>query len=220
MQLMHQQQPQMIIVESRANKSRESEAKFSNHMLQLLLLASDVDFAPPGIFAVSRIPVYMQAMINILAQPSTVYAIHTVNIPTTCFSQVPTNLAERLSPLTTHKSMQHISKNFASTFLSAKEQETPLNSLKFETSLVTILSFVGHNDIKKIEAHSEAEQLAKNKLEFDFINVHCKATTTIEGLGMITEMECIVKICANVCCVITALFDIDGNNPVPMHQNN
>jgi hypothetical protein len=31
---------------------------------------------------------------------------------------------------------------------------------------------------------------------------------------MITGMECIVKICTNVCCVVTALFDIDGSNPV------
>jgi hypothetical protein len=32
-------------------------------------------------------------------------------------------------------------------------------------------------------------------------------------------MVCIVKICANICCVITALFDIQPGNPVPLlHQ--
>ncbi len=102
-------------------------------------------------------------MLNILAQPSTVCATHTVNIMTTCFSQVPTDLGERLRPLTTHKSMQHISKNFASALLSANSQHTPIDSLKFETSLITILSFVDQNDIAKIEVHREAEQLAKNK---------------------------------------------------------
>ncbi len=40
--------------------------------------------------------------------------------------------------------------------------------------------------------------------------------TTIEGLGKIYSMDCIVKICANVCCVITALFDIRAGNPVPL----
>jgi hypothetical protein len=40
--------------------------------------------------------------------------------------------------------------------------------------------------------------------------------TTIKGLGMISGMECVVKICANVCCVVTAFFDIDGSNPVPL----
>jgi hypothetical protein len=113
--------------------------------------------------------------------------------------------------------MQHIFKTFASVFLSSNDQQTPLDSLKFETSLVTILSFVGQNNIAKIELHCETEQLAKNKREFDFINTHCKALkTTIEGLGMITGMVCILKICANICCIITALFHIDGNNPVPI----
>jgi hypothetical protein len=75
------------------------------------------------------------------------------------------------------------------------------------------LSFVGQNDIAKIEAHREAEQLAKNKCEFDFIDTHCKALeTTIEGLGMITGMKCIINICANVYCIVIAPFDIDGSN--------
>jgi hypothetical protein len=139
----------------------------------------------------------------------------TVNILTTCFNQVPTNLAEHLSPLTTHKSMQHILKNFASAFLATNFQCTPLDSLKFETSLITILSFVGQDNLAKLKAHREAEQQAKNEHGFDFVETHCKLLkTTIEGLGMISRMECVVKICANVCCVVTTLFDIDGSNPV------
>ncbi len=31
---------------------------------------------------------------------------------------------------------------------------------------------------------------------------------------MISGMECIVKIFANVCCDVMAFFDIDGSNPV------
>ena len=40
--------------------------------------------------------------------------------------------------------------------------------------------------------------------------------TTIEGLGKIHSMDCIIKICANVYCVISALFDIRAGNPVPL----
>jgi hypothetical protein len=100
MQMMNQQQlqPQTIVVESRVDKSRKNEAKYSNHMSQLLFICGIVDFAPPGSFVTPRIPVYTQAMLNILAQPSTVRALHTVNILTTCFGQVPTDLSERLSP--------------------------------------------------------------------------------------------------------------------------
>jgi hypothetical protein len=214
MQLM-QQQPQTIVVELRDTKSWETKAKFNNLMLQLLLVFGDVDFTPPGTFVAPRILIFAQAMINILAQTSSVRGIHAVNILTTCFNQVPTDLAERLSLLMTHKSMQHILKNFATAFISANFQCTHLNLIKFETSLVTMLSFVGHKDIAKIEAHREVEQLAKKKREFDFIDTHCKVLkTTIEGLGMITGVECIIKICTNVCCVVTALFDIDGSNLV------
>ncbi len=217
MRLMHQQQPQTIVVKSRADKSCKSEAKFNNDMLRLLLVSGEVEFTPPGSFETPRIPIYTQAMKNILAQPSTVRSMHTVNILTTCFNQVPTNLAEQLSPLTTHKSMQHISKNFAYAFLATNFQRTPLNSLKFEMSLITILSFVGQDDFAKLEAHREAEQQAKNEREFDFVETHSKLLkTTIEGLGMISKMECVVKINANICCVITVFFDINGSNPVPL----
>jgi hypothetical protein len=50
------QQPQTIVVESRADKSRESEAKFNNNMIQLLLVAGDADLFLPGTFVNSRIP--------------------------------------------------------------------------------------------------------------------------------------------------------------------
>jgi hypothetical protein len=113
--------------------------------------------------------------------------------------------------------MQHISKNFASAFLATNFQRTPLDHLNFETSSITILSFVGQDNFAKLEAHREAEQHAKNEREFDFVETHRKILkTTIEGLGMISGMECVVKICANVCCVVTAFFDIDGTNPVPL----
>ncbi len=86
MQMMHLHQPQTIVVKSRADKSCKSKAKFNNHMLQLLLIAGDVNFVPPGSFRVPQSLVYTQAMLNILAQPSTVRTMHTVNILTTCFS--------------------------------------------------------------------------------------------------------------------------------------
>ena len=50
--------PQTIVVESRANKSCETKAKFNNHMLLLFLVAGDVNFASPGTFVAPRIPAY------------------------------------------------------------------------------------------------------------------------------------------------------------------
>ncbi len=99
--------------------------------------------------------------------------------------------------------------------MSCNLQRSNLDSLNFETSLITILSFVGQSDIAKVESYRGAEQIAKNEHEFDFIESHRKALkTTIEGLVKITSMDCTTNICANVCCVITALFDIQPGNPV------
>jgi hypothetical protein len=114
-----QQNSQTIVVESCEDKTRESEAKFNNNMLQLLLVRGIIDFLSPGSFTEPRIAKYTQAMKNILLQPTSVRSILTVNILTTVFNKIPEDMATRLSPPTTHKSMHHISKNFASALLSA-----------------------------------------------------------------------------------------------------
>ncbi len=67
-------QPQTIVVKSRANKSHESEAKFNNNLLQLLLVASDADLLTPGMFTNSCIPKYIRAMKNNLAQSTSVWS--------------------------------------------------------------------------------------------------------------------------------------------------
>ena len=113
-------------------------------------------------------------------------------------------------------SMHHVS-NFASALLSCNFQRTNLESLHYKTNSITILSFVAQSDLEKVNAYHKADQVARNKRELDFVQTHRKALKmTIKGLGKIHSMDCIVKICANVCCVITALFDIRAGNPVPL----
>ncbi len=212
-----QQNSQAIVVESHEDKTCESEAKFNNNMLQLLLIGGIVDFLSPGSFTVPRIAKYIQAMKNILLQPTSVRSISTVNILTTVFNEIPNDMAKRLSPLTTHKSMHHILKNFASSLLSCNFQQTNLDSLSYETNSITVLSFVEQSNLWKISAYRDAKQVAKNKREFNFVECHRRALkTTIEGLGKISNMDCIVKVCANICCMITALFDVRTENPIPL----
>ena len=156
-------------------------------------------------------------MKNILLQPTLVRSISTVNILTAVFNKIPNNMAKKLSPLTTHKSMHHISKNFASALLSCNFQWTNLDSLSYKMISITIFRFIVQSDLEKVNAYRKAEQVARNEREFDFVESHRKALKmTIKGLGKIHSMDCIVKICANVCCVITALFDIRAGNPVPL----
>jgi hypothetical protein len=217
MMALHSQQPQTVVVESRADKCHESKAKFNNNMLQLLLIGGEAVFSPPASFKHPCIPIYTQAMKNILAMPTSICAIQAVNILLTVFAEIPTKMAKRLSPLTTHKSLYHISKNFTLALLACNVQRTGLDSLNFKMSSITILSLVEQSNIAKVVENREAEQIARNEHEFNFIETHHKALkTTIKGLGKITSMECIVKICANICCVITAFFDIRPSNPVPL----
>ena len=131
-------------------------------MLQLLLLGGTVDFASTGSFVDPQIAKYTQAMNNILLQPALVRAISMVNILSTVFGKIPTNLSERLSLLTTGKSMHHISKNFASALLGANFLCNNLESLNYETNSITILSFVAQIDLVKVNAHCNAKQVARN----------------------------------------------------------
>jgi hypothetical protein len=64
------------------------------------------------------------------------------------FNTIPEEMAERFSPLTTHKSKHHILKNFASALLSYNFQQTNLDSLSYKTNSIC-LSFVEQSDFSK-----------------------------------------------------------------------
>jgi len=212
-----QQRSQTIVVESREDKTHQAEANYSNNMFQLLNVGGTIDFASPGSSINPHLAKYTQAMKNILLQPTTVRSISMVNILTTIFNEIPDNMAERLSPLATYRSMHHITKKFALALISSNFQRTNLDSLSCKTNFITVLTFVARNDTEKVNASREVEQVARNEHKFDFVESHRKALkTTIEGLGRIHSMDCIVKICANICCVTTALFDIRAGNPIPL----
>ncbi len=92
-----------------------------------------------------------------------------VNILTMVFNKIPEKMAERLSPLITHKSMHHILKNFASAILSCNFQWTNLDSLSYKINSIIILSFVEQSDLGKINVYRKAKQVAKNERKFDFV---------------------------------------------------
>jgi hypothetical protein len=170
-----QQRLQTIVVESRKDKTRQAEAKYSNNMFQLLNVGGTINFASPGSFIDPRLAKYTQAMKNILLQPTTVRSISMVNILTNIFNEIPDNMTERLSPLITYRSMHHITKNFASALISSNFQRTNLDSLNYETNSITVLTFVAQNDMEKVNASREVEQVARNKRAFDFVESHRKS---------------------------------------------
>ncbi len=96
-------------------------------------------------------------MKNILLQPTTVRSISMVNILTTVMNEIPDNMAERLSPLTTYRSMHHITKNFATALLGSNFQRTNLDSMNYETNSITALTFVAQSDMEKVNASREVE---------------------------------------------------------------
>ncbi len=92
-------------------------------------------------------------------------------------------------------------------WLNANFQWSNLESLLFESNAITILIFVSQNDSAKLLASRTSEENARNKWALDMSKAHCtKAKTTIKGLGKIESMQCIVRIAANVCGFIRAIF--------------
>jgi hypothetical protein len=140
-------------------------------MFQLLVIGGIVDFLSPGSFTVPLIAKYTQAMKNILLQPTSVRSISTVNILTTVFNKIPDDIAKRLSPLTTHKSMHHISKNFAWSLLSCNFQQTNLDSLSYETNSITVLSFVEQSNLGKNQCISRCQASCKKRTQVQLCHI-------------------------------------------------
>jgi hypothetical protein len=107
-------------------------------------------------------------------------------------------------------SMEFFPKNLVTAWLNANFQRSNLESLLFESNAITILTFVSQNDSAKLLASRTSEENARNEWALDMSEAHrTKAKTTIEGLGKIESMQCIVRIAANVCGFVRAFFDVE-----------
>ncbi len=106
--------------------------------------------------------------------------------------------------------MEFFPKNLVTAWLNANFQWLNLESLLFKTKAITILTFVSHNGLAKLLALCTSKEYAHNKRALDMSEAHwTKTKTTIEGLGMIESMQCIVRIAANVCSFVCTFFDVE-----------
>jgi hypothetical protein len=112
--------------------------------------------------------------------------------------------------------MDFFPKNLVTAWLNCNFLRSNLESLLFETNTITVLSFVSQNDSTKLRALRMFEENILNKRALDMTDTHkTKAKMTVEGLGKIKNIYCIVKIVANICGFICAFFDIEsGTCPV------
>ena len=184
-------------------------------MLSLFLAGGKLDWEE-GKIANVRVPTPTQEYKNILAQTSAVRPTQAANILFTVFTTTPTSIHERFSPLFSKLSMEFFPQNLVASWLNANFQKTNLDSLSFETNAITVLSFVSQNDAARLEASRILEETKKNERIYDFSESHkTKAKATIKGLGRIDGIDCIVKICANICGFIRSFFDIEqGQRPL------
>ncbi len=113
-------------------------------------------------------------------------------------------------------SMEFFPKNLVTAWLNCNFQGSNLESLLFESNAITVLSFISQNDSTKLRALRMIEENVQNERALDMTDTHnTKAKTTVEGLGKIKNIYCIVKIAANICGFIRAYFDIEsGTCPV------
>jgi len=116
-------------------------------------------------------------------------------------------------------SMEFFPKKLVTAWLNANFQRSNLESLLFKSNAITILTFVSQNDSAKLLASRTSEENARNEWALDMSEAHrMKAKTTIEGLGKIELMQCIVRIAANVCGFVCAIFDVEKGMQPSIYQ--
>jgi hypothetical protein len=79
------------VVESRADKAREQEAKLNTNMLSLFLVGIKIDW-DDGTIALTLLPSSTTEYKNILAQPSMVRPTQAANILQTVFTTSPDSI--------------------------------------------------------------------------------------------------------------------------------
>jgi hypothetical protein len=149
---------------------------------------------------------------NILLQPAAIRSTQAANILHTCFMTSPEKIEDRFSPIFSMLSMDFFPKNLVTAWLNCNFQRSNLESLLFETNAITVLSFVSQNDSTKLRALRMIDENVQNERALDMTDTHkTKAKTTVEGLGKIKNIYCIVKIATNICSFIRAFFDIESS---------
>jgi hypothetical protein len=160
----------------------------------------------------TRLPTNTAEYNNILLQPVTIRGTQAANIFHTCFMTSPPKNEDRFSPIFSMHSVEFFPKNLVTAWLNCNFQRSNLESLLFETNTITILSFISQNDSTKLRALRMFEENVQNERALYMTDAHkTKAKTTVEGLGKIENIYCIVKIAANICGFIRAFFDIESS---------
>ena len=129
-------QPQTIVVKSRADNCCKSKANSTITCSSSFLLVAIPTYLPLGCLLCLAFHSICKQW-RIYCPTNVVWAIQMVNILSTVFMEVPDDLAERLSPLTTHKPMYHISKNFTTAILNCNFQGTNLYLLSFNRTCLS-----------------------------------------------------------------------------------
>lgn len=214
------QQPTQIIVESKADKAKEKEAKLNATMLCLLFVGGDFDSFKKRVDLVNlRVPTYTTVMLNILDEPSAVKYVQAANILRTVFDDEPANLAERLSPLFTELSMHHFSRNFVAAFINCNFQPSNFETLDYEPQAISILHFAKQDDTCQVNEAKRLEEEQRNERDFDFSEAHRKQMkTTITPLGKVESMKDIGHVAANLAATIRAFFDVDSGAVPILYQ--
>jgi hypothetical protein len=157
------QPSQNIIVESRADKAKEQEAKLNTIMLSLFMIGSKKLDLEDGKIPDTRLPTNTTEYNNILSQPAAIRATQAANILHTCFMTSPERIEDRFSSIYSMLSMEFFPKNLVTAWLNANFQRSNLESLLYETNAITIMVFVSQNDNAKLRASRMIEESIQNE---------------------------------------------------------
>jgi hypothetical protein len=213
MQQMQQNQvwgPQQIIIRSKDEQALLKAEKILMDMLRLFFAIADCDWEEGKLKNV-RLSTLTTKIKNLLNKPASVRPTQLGNLFQMIFNKVPDNKIDQLNPFHSHVSMTHFDKKKSTGILFARFQYTKLDGALYNLTDINVFHFALQNDNALINATHLHDANAWSKSEFKIHkSQRSKASSTIDGIGHVNDIENLIKVCANLCAIQRAIIDVQG----------
>ncbi len=202
-----------MIFRSEAENELKRAAKLQTDILKIFFAVGKCNWDEATITEICP-PVLTQEFQNVLDTTQSVRATRFGNLCCTVFNKIPENEVNLLNPLYTNMYMIHFSKNFTMGILNAHFQYTQLGGNNYESTVINLFHFAPQSDTSLVSKAIQGDAYAQNEEDNLVPDSHCtKGKTVIEGIGRVSSMSDVVKVCANFCAIMCAIVDIEQRKP-------
>ena len=98
--------------------------------------------------------------------------------------------------------------------LNARFQYTQLGDNNYKSTDINLFHFAPQSDTDLVSKAIQGDAYAQNKEDNLVPGSHCtKGKTVIKGIGRVSFMSNVVKVCANFIAIMHAIIDIEQGKP-------